>query len=341
MKCSKKKNMIIIVVLLIISIICIGVLVIKKNGANTKSLLIVGDSIGEGAGCSDPALKWYKMLIPYMKEKYGINLEITNVSMGGNTSYAGYVRTMNLDERDSYNYIIVCYGQNDAIEDFSLYYETLLRTLKGKHPSAVMISILESSQRVYTEKMQIIQELCEYYGIYVADTIAAFNTSGRAYEELCDDGTHPNDEGYKLYFNTVAKIMDQCYQETANTTLETLEAINEDVEQFETYLYYSKDDFKKIDDFNYVLEIGNISGRLGIDYTTLKGDNWIRVYTENPNASEKRLVWNNEFSLRYIEVIANEFLAGEKIKIEFSSEKMAENFRGIIVTARTETYSGL
>ncbi len=42
----------------------------------------------------------------------------------------------------------------------------------------------------------------------MADTIAAFNDSGRPYEELCDDGTHPNDEGQKVYYETVKTQME-------------------------------------------------------------------------------------------------------------------------------------
>ena len=211
---TKCKNTIIIIICLI-AIFCTVIIMKNKWCQNTKTMLIVGDSIGEGAGSSDPDLKWYKKLVPYMKEQYGIELEITNVSMGGNTSYAGYVRTMNLNDKDSYDYIIICYGQNDKLEDFSLYYEVLLRTIREKYPEAVMISILESSQREYTEKIQIIQELCNHYDVYIADTIEAFNNSGLPYEVLCDDGTHPNDRGYELYFNTVATVMEQCYDDSS------------------------------------------------------------------------------------------------------------------------------
>lgn len=304
----------------------------KEFDKYRKSLLIVGDSIGEGAGSSDPALKWYKKLVPYMKDNYGIDLDITNVSMGGNTSYAGYVRTMNLDEKTGYDYVVVCYGENDAEEDFSLYYETLLRTIKEKYPSAVMISIQESSQRDYTEKMKTIEELCEHYGIYVADTIAAFNNSGYTYEELCDDGTHPNDKGQEVYFSTVAEVLDQCYQETGSNTVGDIEVINKNIEEFESYQYYSKTDFEKVDDLMYRLTADKLSGRLGIDYVTVKGNNCIKVYAQNEIVAEKNVVWDNEFTLRYIEVINDDFNATEEILLEFSSEEMVENFEGIIIT---------
>ena len=310
----------------------------KEFDKYRKSLLIVGDSIGEGAGSSDPALKWYKKLVPYMKDNYGIDLGITNVSMGGNTSYAGYVRTMNLDEKTGYDYVVVCYGQNDAKEDFSLYYETLLRTIKEKYPSAVVIAILESSQREYTEKMQTIQELCEHYGVYVADAIAAFHNSGYSYEELCDDGTHPNDKGQEVYFSTVAEVLDQCYQETALDTVEDIEVVNRGIEEFKHYQYYSKKDFEKIDDLKYklVIDDGELSGRLGIDYVTVKGNNWIKVCIQEGIIAEKDIVWDNAFTLRYIEVLSDDFYANEEVLLEFSSEEMFENFEGVIITDKLE-----
>ena len=43
--------------------------------------------------------------------------------------------------------------------------------------------------------MTTIQSICEHYGIPVADTIDAFNNSGKAYDDLSSDGVHPNDAG--------------------------------------------------------------------------------------------------------------------------------------------------
>ena len=158
------------VVLEIIIVICAAICGIwlsgRRNGANIQEefhVLIVGDSISEGAGASDPSLKWYKYLVPYVKETYGKNLQITNVSMGGNTSYAGYVRVMQLDEKENYDLVMVCFGENDAEADFAEYYEQLLQTIVERWPSCKLITILESSQREYTAKIQTIQRLSEQY----------------------------------------------------------------------------------------------------------------------------------------------------------------------------------
>ena len=175
---------------------------------NTLNVLILGDSISEGAGVSDYSLKWYKFLSPYFEENYGTGLEITNTSMGGSASYAGYCRLMQQDEKADYDIIIICFGANDLEEDFDLYYESILWNITRKYPDTCVYSILESSEREYTPKMNTILNLADYYGVKVIDTIDAFNESGYAYEELCDDGTHPNDLGHQIYYEKARDVLE-------------------------------------------------------------------------------------------------------------------------------------
>ena len=330
-KKTKMFKMFLVVIVFISIAILFGVGAAKKQSNNMLRVLIVGDSIGEGAGASDPSLKWYKYLIPYMKDAYGIKLDITNVSMGGNTSYAGYVRIMELDEKEDYDLAIICYGENDQPENFSLYYESILWTISNKYPSCKLMTILESSQREYTEKIRTIQNISEHYGAYVADMIAVFNDSGRAYEELCDDGTHPNDEGQKLYYETVKSLMDVFYAERGHLTMPRIEAVNPEVVQFENFEYYSIGDFKKVNEYTYELETEMMPGMLGIDYTCVKGENLITIYSDNQIICEKPVVWNNDFTLRFIEKVADNCEVRSKMKIVFSSKEQMEAFHGIIL----------
>lgn len=328
---SKKIKAALIIIVFLAVIMLIGVGAAEKQCRNTLKILIVGDSIGEGAGASDPSLKWYKYLIPYMKDTYGIKLDITNVSMGGNTSYAGYARVMELDENENYDLAIICYGENDKPEKFSLYYESILWAISNKYPSCRLMTILESSQRDYTEKIKIIQELSGHYGAYVADTIAAFNESGRPYEELCDDGTHPNDEGQKIYYETVKSLMDVFYKERDRSTMPKIEPVNSDIEYFKNFKYYSIDEFQKTDDHTYELEAEMMPVMLGIDYTCVKGENFITLYADDQIICEKQIIWDNDFSLRFIEKAADNCEIKTKIKIVFSSEEQMKAFHGITV----------
>ena len=334
MNSSKKKRTFLIIIVLIVSIILLVFGVIKKQNSNSMKILIVGDSIGEGAGASDPSLKWYKYLIPYMKETYNVNLDITNVSMGGNTCYAGYARVMQLDDEDDYDLAIICYGENDKYENFSLYYESILRAVSNKYSACRLMTILESSQRDYTDKIRTIQSLSEHYDAYVADMIAAFQNSGRSYDELCDDGTHPNDEGQKVYYETVKALMDVIYAEKNLMTEQTVVAVNpvnREVFFLDNFQYYAFDNFREVDEYTYELEADIPLSMLGIDYTGIKGINQITIYADGENICDKQIGWENDFTLRLIETAADECEAHSAIRIVFSSKEQVENFHGIII----------
>lgn len=59
------------------------------------NVLVVGDSIAEG-GQGEKG--WCVLLQNDLRKTYGNSVSFTNVSMGGNASYAGYVRTMALND---------------------------------------------------------------------------------------------------------------------------------------------------------------------------------------------------------------------------------------------------
>ena len=144
------------------------------------SLLVVGDSIG--------ARTWTYDVSEWIERNYQIRCTIRNLSMGGNTSYGGYVSEKLLEEETAFDLVIVCYGENDLPELFARDYEALIRELYRRNDRCCIISVLESSQREYTEKMQQIIRFAPYYELCLADTIEAFDRSGYAYEVLSDDG---------------------------------------------------------------------------------------------------------------------------------------------------------
>lgn len=312
---------IVIGILIVIFVVAFGVWIGRKweksNKNQTIHLLMVGDSISEGAGASDPSLKWYKYLIPYMKDTYGKDLQITNVSMGGNTSYAGFVRVMQMEQREDYDLVVVCFGENDAEKDLAENYERLLQTIVGKWPSCKLIIILESSQREYTPKIQTIQRLGEQYHAYVMDTISAFDQSGKKYEELCDDGTHPNDEGQKIYFSTAVKVMDQIYGQS--------------LEKHSSFHYYSAKDFSQADDFALELRIDRSVDTIGIDYDLIPGYHEIEVNIDEESIWNYQNDWNYTFAQRHIEKIGKLNQQINEIRITFSSEEQRDAFHGIIL----------
>lgn len=323
------------ILLAIILIIFGGVIVHQKMAAATQRMLIVGDSIGIGTGVSDLKLKWYKFLPSFMEEKYDVKLDITNVSMGGNTSFAGYSRIMDLEE-NYFDYVVICYGQNDSLDDFSLYYESILRAVYWRYPESRIITILESSQREYTEKMKIIQELSRHYNAQVVDTIAAFNNSGMLYEELTDDGTHPNDKGQQLYYEAVRDVLTQiCSDEEVSDVKEIL-PVNMEVEEFRNYEFYAVEEFRKASETELELELAETTAMLGISYAPIMGENQIKLYADDLLILDKEFDWEYSFIQDYIELADKQKVKFSKLRIAFGSEEQREKFQGVILMGFTE-----
>lgn len=333
---KKNQRMLLYGILLAVILISFGgVIVYQKVTTVTQRMLIVGDSIGIGTGASDLKLKWYKFLPSFMEEKYDVKLDITNVSMGGNTSFAGYSRIMDLEE-DSFDYVVICYGENDTLDDFSLYYESILRAVYWRYPESRIITILESSQREYTEKMKMIQELSSHYNALVVDTIAAFNHSGMPYEELTDDGTHPNDKGQQLYYEAVRDALIQiCSEEKISGAKEIL-PINTEIEEFRNYKFYAAEEFQKINETELELELTETIAMLGISYTPIMGENQIKLYADDALILDKEFDWEYPFIQDYIELADKQKVRFSKLRIVFGSEEQRGKFQGVILTALTE-----
>lgn len=300
----------------------------KLSDGFEVNILIVGDSIGEGSGTETDGKQWFDQLGNYLRKEYSCNVKVTNISMGGNTSYAGYVRTMALDDNVDYDLAIICYGQNDAEDGFSLNYEAMVRALETKYPDCSLISVLESSQREYTNKMTEIQKICEHYSISVADTIAAFKESDKDYSELTNDGVHPNDAGQDIYFNTIKDVIDK--NVAVSTGKPTLaDAINADVEKFDNFVWYDAEkDFERVDDVTFTLSV-NVSGMMGIDYTYETGDNKADIYVDGILYESPTVTFDYDFSQRHILVVNDNCKVNKEIKIVFSNKEQADGFKGI------------
>lgn len=300
----------------------------KLSDGFDVNILVVGDSIGAGAGTETDGQQWFKQLQAYLRTVNKASVSVTNVSMGGNTSYAGYVRTMALDDDIDYDLAIICYGQNDALQGLDVYYEAMVQAIKNKYQNCSIISILESSQREYTENMTTIQSICEHYSIPVADTIAAFNNSGKAYDDLSNDGVHPNDAGQEIYYETVKAVIDENIAASTGKMKDT-DVINADVHKFDNFIWYGADiDFERVDDTTFTLN-ASASGILGIDYTFESGDNKADIYVDGELYKSPTVTFNYDFSQRHIMVVSDDCTVKNEVKVVFNSKEQADGFRGM------------
>lgn len=292
------------------------------------NVLIVGDSIGAGTGTETDGQQWYTQLQTYLRTVNKSKVSVTNVSMGGNASYAGYVRTMALNDDVDYDLAIICYGQNDGADGFSTNYESIIRAIRSKYPDCSIISILESSQREYTEKMTTIQSICDHYGILIADTIEAFNNSGKAYDDLTGDGVHPNDAGQEIYFETVKAVIDDNVAASTGKMAEA-DVINADVHKFDNFIWYdASSDFERVDDTTFTISTSE-SGILGIDYTYESGDNKADIYVDGELFESPAVTFDYDFSQRHILVVSDDCTVKNEIKVAFTSKEQADGFKGM------------
>ena len=235
---------------------------------------------------------------------------------------------MELRNNNNYDVVIVCYGQNDEEQNFSFYYEQMLQAIINKWPSCQLITILESSQREYTPKICSIQQLGEKYQAYVVDMVAVFNNDKINYEELCDDGTHPNDKGQEAYFTEIAKVFDEIYQ---SKDLKSTKHIEDTSLLPQMFKVYSKDEFSREENLRLDIPINRDVKRVGIDYDRIPGEHMLTVYFDEKATWEYSYRWEQSFEQRHIEEIysGDEFI--NQLTVIFSSEEQMEGFHGIVV----------
>ena len=292
------------------------------------NVLIVGDSIGEGGGIQTEGKQWFRSLQSYLQTKTQGTVTVTNVSMGGNTSYAGYVRTMALQDDKEYDLAVICYGQNDAPEGFDVNYEAMICAIRSKYSDCSLISVLESSQRRYTQKMKEIQSICDHYEIPVADTIAAFKESGKPYKTLTEDGIHPNDAGQDIYFDTVRDVIEEQVKASAGK-MKSVKSINASVHRYDHFKWYGVDDaFTRTNDTTFTLET-QASGIFGIDYTFESGDNKADIYVDGKLYKSPTVTFDYDFSQRHIMVVDDDCKVKRKIKVVFGTKEQADGFQGV------------
>lgn len=295
------------------------------------SILIVGDSIGASAGAT-PGHSWERLLTDWIYEEYAVRCNVTNVSLGGTGSYAGYVQVMNLDDEQDYDLAIICYGHNDSPDHLSESYEAIIRAVREKYRYCDMICVLQSSQRTYTDIIKEIQRLAEHYAIPQADTIAAFDNSGHAYEELCADGVHPNDLGYSLYFQEVSRIIKERTEAYEAFAREDVAPLNEGMDRYERYYYVPAEAAKPSGD-GLSLEIpfyAPLSGEPGLDFDRT-GEGEVRIYMDDRLLCEEELGWDDGGTAHFISPLGHEAVSIEhSVRMEFSNKESASKIHGLV-----------
>ena len=304
------------------------------------TILIAGDSIGNGIGSSKIENSFPYLLKEHLHNKYGSSVNLINPSMGGNGSYAEYVRVSQLNN-NNIDIVIICCGHNDNAQSIGKYYESLIRTIKTKWPHSEIISILQSSQKGDTKIIQTIRTLDKHYNIPIADTIEPFvNGDNGDYLSLAPDGIHPNDKGYEIYAKTIENIIDTRF---ANRAKKQKKVIFPDP-LFPTSLEYAF--FHEINTnhltrtqntFGCILNIPTNS-HIGIDYSVQHGSNFYEVIINNKTFLKKDFYreWKTQHQIidltEYYDLRNNGVC---EIKLDFKYSNQANSVKSLFISSGT------
>lgn len=298
----------------------------------SANILINGDSIGGGTEDGE----WGTLLEGKLEDNLESSINVQNISKPGNSSFAGIVSWEMLDKAQQKfsDLVILCYGQNDTDgASFAVNYEALIRNTIEANPNAEIVAILESSQRDYTDKVNTIIDLCNYYHIPYVDMIEAFNNSGYTYQQLSDDGIHPNELGKEVYANAIYSTINdklltkQNFWDFKGERPKKRQAMYSESEKYKICRYISLKNMTT-NNKNVTVQIPQCK-ILGLDMLFEPGNHDVLLSLSNKKY-DATYSWPYDFSQRHIyEVLEGNFEQGD-LQIDFDSLEEADNLIGVI-----------
>ena len=170
--------------------------------ADTKKLLILGDSISAGYGLKESE-NWVQLLENSLKLS-GIELEIINSSISGDTTTGGLSRIESDLREHNPNYVLVELGGNDALRGYPIekIKTNLLKiidasTAAGANPIIMQIRIPPNYGKNYVTAFEsIYSEIAVEKNIPKMSFILEEVALDRSLMQL--DGIHPNSKAQPL-----------------------------------------------------------------------------------------------------------------------------------------------
>jgi hypothetical protein len=224
-----------------------------------------------------------------------------------------------------------------------------------KNPNCCLFSVLESSQRAYTEKICEIQRVAEYYGIPVVDTLDAYTKSEYSYDALSPDTIHPGPLGEELYLQAFTEVLSSEVENASKAIADCVtraisgresfpestlpnqrhirqKAIDPRVDTMARFAYLPVENFTRVNDTVYELKDARAAGILGIYYWVIPGDNRLQITIDDELFCDKEDAFYHYNTQARIELLDKERmeLDGATIRIVFDSLEQADGFRGLV-----------
>ena len=167
-----------------------------------QEIVLFGDSLMSGYGL-DEEFHLSTVLEKSLREK-GFDVNVTNASVSGDTTYAGLNRLNWLLEKKNIDIVVLCLGANDMLRGINptiinQNLNKIIKTLQKKKKKILLAGMLsqESFGKEYKDNFdKIYPELANKFKI----SFLPFLLKGVALnpEYNLDDGKHPNSKGVKL-----------------------------------------------------------------------------------------------------------------------------------------------
>ena len=175
--------------------------------ADTKKLLILGDSISAGYGLKESE-NWVQLLENSLKLS-GIELKIINSSISGDTTIGGLSRIENDLRKYNPNYVLVELGGNDALRGYPIekIKSNLLKIIEaslavGANPIIMQIRIPPNYGKNYVAAFEsIYSEIAEEKNIPLLTFLLEKVALDKSLMQL--DGIHPNQKAQQIIANQV------------------------------------------------------------------------------------------------------------------------------------------
>jgi lysophospholipase L1-like esterase len=182
----------------------------KISAGSSINYLIIGDSIGRGAGAESKDLRWYSQFEVLLKDFSGSRARRNSIVQSGATAFEGLYKLQKAPKFSDVDLIFIVFGENDRkymdAEQFTFFYERLIRKAKERYPNSEVITIIENPLK-QEEFADAINRVSDHYGAKPLDMRIPFKKSGMLTEQLTTDMVHPNGKGYQLYAYSILELI--------------------------------------------------------------------------------------------------------------------------------------
>lgn len=180
----------------------------KLSSKENINYLIIGDSIGRGSGATSKSSAWFTRLERHLHSEFEIKARRHSIVQSGATAFEGLYKLQQSEHLGKIDLTFIVFGENDRKymdeKQFSYFYEGLIRKTKQLYPDTEIITITENplDNEAFAQEISVISN---HYGAKNVDMRKPFGQSGLPAQELTKDMVHPNDQGYKIYADTLIK----------------------------------------------------------------------------------------------------------------------------------------